>query len=434
MAVTVNINNLTLCHNGSDGVSTATIPNVCKTPSPGGPIPIPYPNVAMSSDLANGSVTVTADGGNMCAIAGSEFFKSTGDEAGLLGGLSSSTFIKEATWITYSFDVTIEGQAACRLTDKMFHNHQNTVNMGGEIQAPQETRTVDECKDLYESFKKEALKISDDGGDPIKNGSQVNRRITKAYSEMYQRRPDLHWSGAATFVSKQMGCNMRYADSLHEKSGLTKWLGKKSTGSNVDDLASSTKKVLVQGNEAIFNDIYPQYRLYEVAPECATDSGEEVGLPPKMVTGFDEYNKGNAFSAMMAHAEYEQKVILQGRVFDNPAMAADVSNFKVSQQINGGWLAWVTGNHQPEQVSFSASCMAEPPFIHNTLPGDFTGVDSRWKTAVDTLRSYDDMMKSHPQEMLNAIKEIGRDMGTGNLRIYGGDPFDPRTLPPVWPF
>ncbi len=82
-----------------------------------------------------GTTTVKADGGMMCANYGSEFFKSTGDEPGVVGGVVSSTFIKEATWITFSFDVKLQGKAACRLTDKMFHNHQNTVNMAGELQA-----------------------------------------------------------------------------------------------------------------------------------------------------------------------------------------------------------------------------------------------------------------------------------------------------------
>jgi hypothetical protein len=136
MPVTVNINNLSLCHKGSNGISMATIPDVCKTPAPpAGPVPIPYPNIAMSSDLMKGTTTVKADGGNMCAISGSEFFKSTGDEPGSVGGVMSNVFIKEATWITYSFDVKFEGKGACRLTDKMFHNHQNTVNMGGLLQA-----------------------------------------------------------------------------------------------------------------------------------------------------------------------------------------------------------------------------------------------------------------------------------------------------------
>jgi hypothetical protein len=134
MGVTINVNGLTLCHRGSNGVSTATPPDVCNTPSPAGPVPIPYPNIAMASDLANGTSTITADCGNMCANYGSQFSRSTGDEAGTAGGVMSGTFIKEASWITYSFDVKLEGKGACRLTDKMFHNHNNTVNMAGEIQ------------------------------------------------------------------------------------------------------------------------------------------------------------------------------------------------------------------------------------------------------------------------------------------------------------
>jgi hypothetical protein len=134
MSVTININNLSLCHKGSNGISTATVPDVCKTPSPGGPVPVPYPNIAMSSDLVEGTTTVEADGGNMCANYGSQFSKSTGDEPGTVGGVVSGTFIKEASWITFSFDVKLEGKGACRLTDKMFHNHQNTVNMGGLLQ------------------------------------------------------------------------------------------------------------------------------------------------------------------------------------------------------------------------------------------------------------------------------------------------------------
>jgi hypothetical protein len=134
MTVTVNINNLSLVHKGSGGISMATLPDVCKTPAPGGPVPIPYPNIALSKDLAKGTKTVKADGGKMCANYGSEFSKSTGDEPGKLGGVKSGTFTKEATWITYSFDVKLENKGACRLTDKMFHNHQNTVNMAGVVQ------------------------------------------------------------------------------------------------------------------------------------------------------------------------------------------------------------------------------------------------------------------------------------------------------------
>jgi Domain of unknown function (DUF4150) len=168
MGVTVKVNGSgnSLVHKGSNGISTATLPDVCKTPSPGGPVPVPYPNVAMSSDLANGTTTVKADGGNMIAIKGSEFSRSTGDEPGTAGGVKSSTFIKEATWLTYSFDVKMDGENACRLTDKMLHNHQNAANLAGEIQAYLDTLEPEEfeqlCKDCADSGHAEAQIMGDE--------------------------------------------------------------------------------------------------------------------------------------------------------------------------------------------------------------------------------------------------------------------------------
>ena len=136
MGVTVNVNGLSLAHKGSGGTTAATVPDVCKTPTGSGPVPIPYPNVSVSADLAKGSTSVSADGGNMIAVKGSEFSKSTGDEPGTVGGVKSGTNMKEAKWISYSFDVKIEGKNACRLSDKMTCNHGNTVSLFGEIQAP----------------------------------------------------------------------------------------------------------------------------------------------------------------------------------------------------------------------------------------------------------------------------------------------------------
>lgn len=137
MPVTVKVNGAanSLVHKGSNGISTATIPDVCKTPSPGGPVPIPYPNISQSITLNNGTTTVKADG-MMAAIKGSEFSLSNGDNAGVAGGVKSSTFMKESTWILYSFDVKMDGKNACRLTDKKFQNHENTVDLGGVLQPP----------------------------------------------------------------------------------------------------------------------------------------------------------------------------------------------------------------------------------------------------------------------------------------------------------
>ncbi|MEY4575388.1 MAG: hypothetical protein RL701_91 [Pseudomonadota bacterium] len=136
MPVTVNANGLSVVHRGSTGMASATLPDVCKTPSASGtPVPVPYPNIAMSSDLVAGTTTVTVDG-QMAAIQGSKFVKSTGDEAGVAGGVISSVFIMEATFISFSPTVSMDGMPVCRLTDKMLMNRGNTACLGGELQAP----------------------------------------------------------------------------------------------------------------------------------------------------------------------------------------------------------------------------------------------------------------------------------------------------------
>lgn len=165
MPVTVKVNGTanSLVHKGSNGISVATIPDVCKTPSPGGPVPLPYPNISQSATLAKGTTTVKADGGMMIAIKGSEFSLSNGDNPGVAGGVKSSTFMKESTWILYSFDVKMDGENACRLTDKKFQNHENTADLAGACQPPVSvselegcmaaTKTADEAEAIVKDLK-----------------------------------------------------------------------------------------------------------------------------------------------------------------------------------------------------------------------------------------------------------------------------------------
>jgi hypothetical protein len=150
------VNNLGLTYKGSIGVSTATLPDVCKTPTPGGPVPIPYPNFADQSSLDKGSKTVKAHG-NMIAIKGSEYSLSSGDEPGTVGGVTSNTFKKETAWITYSFDVKMDGQNACRHTDKKFHNHKNTVDLAGNID-PSTGVIVLTCEEGWNDCQKKQMK------------------------------------------------------------------------------------------------------------------------------------------------------------------------------------------------------------------------------------------------------------------------------------
>lgn len=136
MPATINVNSLTVVHKSSGGV-TMIFPDVCKTPSPAGPIPIPYPNIAMSSDTANGSKTVKGDG-NPLMIKSSNFRMSTGDEAGSALGVVSNKIKGKAYPKLYSFDVKADGGNVFRLTDIMLQNGGSPTNTppGTEVQAP----------------------------------------------------------------------------------------------------------------------------------------------------------------------------------------------------------------------------------------------------------------------------------------------------------
>jgi hypothetical protein len=126
MGVTVGVNNLTVVHKDSGGVTIA-FPDVCLTPAPPAPpVPIPYPNTAQSSDTASGSSTVTCDGNPIC-LQDSNFSTSTGDEAGNApGGVASGIIKGKAEFVNFSFDTMVEGKNVARALDLMLHNNKNT--------------------------------------------------------------------------------------------------------------------------------------------------------------------------------------------------------------------------------------------------------------------------------------------------------------------
>lgn len=148
MGVTVGVNSLSVVHKSSNGV-TPCFPDVCKTPTPAGPVPIPYPNIAKSSDTAKGTKKVKCDGNPAC-VKDSNFKMSTGDEAGSAGGGVVSNKIKgKAEFIGVSFDVKFEGKGVARAFDLMLHNDKNTppfpVLQGPIIAIPSTQKVTCDC-------------------------------------------------------------------------------------------------------------------------------------------------------------------------------------------------------------------------------------------------------------------------------------------------
>lgn len=125
MAASVGVNKLSIVNADTNG-TTIAFPDVCKTPAPPAPpIPIPYPNIAMSSDTAKGTKKVKVEGKPVC-VKDSNFKKSTGDEAGTLKGIASNKNMGKAEFVNFSMDVQFEGKNVPRSFDLMLHNDKNT--------------------------------------------------------------------------------------------------------------------------------------------------------------------------------------------------------------------------------------------------------------------------------------------------------------------
>jgi hypothetical protein len=161
----------------------ASMPDVCLSPPspPAGPIPIPYPNFAQSSDTTDGSKTVTAGGKEINLKGQSKYKKSTGDEAATRSfgaNVMSHTITGSVKHKAGSFDVKVEGAAVVRHMDLTTGNHNNP---GGGCSVPDAKKPTPsgpppDCKELQakNTSERERLKKA------TKEGGKARKTVRKA--------------------------------------------------------------------------------------------------------------------------------------------------------------------------------------------------------------------------------------------------------------
>lgn len=110
----------------SSGGQSVVFPDVCLTPVGNAQVPIPYPNIGRSADTSAGPTTVVVDG-CMPMTRGARYAKSSGDEAGVGGGVMCGRNMGACEFIVYSFTVKFEGRNVCRLGDSLVHNERNAM-------------------------------------------------------------------------------------------------------------------------------------------------------------------------------------------------------------------------------------------------------------------------------------------------------------------
>lgn len=120
-------------------------PDVCKTPSPGGPVPIPYPNIAMLAQASDGTVSAKVKIlGQKVATTKTEISMSSGDEAGTAGGgVVSSKFKGPAKFKKGSSKVKVQGASVVHLTSTIGQNGVSNANHPAGVQVqPSQTKVI----------------------------------------------------------------------------------------------------------------------------------------------------------------------------------------------------------------------------------------------------------------------------------------------------
>ncbi|HTH74961.1 DUF4150 domain-containing protein [Trinickia sp.] len=117
--------------NSLAAMSMMTIPDVCKTPIVV-PVPIPYPNITMSTAHIP-SVFNVMFGTGLAENLMTEGTISMGDEPGVEGGVVSQVFMGPDTYVTGSFKVIVGTAFATRLTSLVGMNGMPFNTMGMSI-------------------------------------------------------------------------------------------------------------------------------------------------------------------------------------------------------------------------------------------------------------------------------------------------------------
>lgn len=115
--------------------------DVCKTPTPAGTIPLPYPNIAMMTASDSGTLSAKVKiSGSKAAHVKTKTKDSSGDEPGTAGGLASGKNRGPAGFLKGSMKVKVEGKSAVRLGDQTFHNGSPNNNTIGAAAAPSQNK------------------------------------------------------------------------------------------------------------------------------------------------------------------------------------------------------------------------------------------------------------------------------------------------------
>ncbi len=113
-------------------------PDVCLTPTPAGPVPAPYPNIATGM-MGVPPVAKVLFGGTPAHNLSTVVPMTNGDNAGVATGVASGCVMGPSRHLTGSFTTLVGGMPATRMTSMSL---QNSTNCPGARIAPSQTKVL----------------------------------------------------------------------------------------------------------------------------------------------------------------------------------------------------------------------------------------------------------------------------------------------------
>ncbi len=113
-------------------------PDVCLTPTPAGPVPIPYPNIAagpMAVPPVPNVLFMCTPAHNMSTVVP----MTNGDNAGVATGVASGMVMGPSRHLTAAFTMLVGGMPATRMTSMAL---QNSTNCPGARLVPSQVKVL----------------------------------------------------------------------------------------------------------------------------------------------------------------------------------------------------------------------------------------------------------------------------------------------------
>jgi hypothetical protein len=238
---------------------------------------------------------------------------------------------------------------------------------------------------LWLRCQQEAEAIVAPTGELIADRALRNQRISAAYASLWLRNNRFQWAALAAFASKQVGCGMLNAVQIMDRSedriGADRepdgfdWLFQKMLPAVVHVGAGYLRGRASLGNMAVFLDIYPLHRFYELRGLEAFKAGlnerqsikDQARWPVKdeilpfakifrqIADGFTLVERNDLLGSVRQLAYHEQVNVLQPVMYDDTLMRL---------ALDANQLAWASdmpgADFNEIQVTLAAQCAAKP--------------------------------------------------------------------------